>query len=109
MYEELVLGEADVVGFFGWVDNAVGALLQRAFELRTVNLYSPHEKCGKYQGNDVCRLCCEFMRQLLVVRYEVRDVDIAVVLLDQDVFADLISTTNIPSALPKQCANTAYL
>ena len=38
MQEELVLGEADVVGFFGGVDDAVGALLQRAFELLIVNL-----------------------------------------------------------------------
>lgn len=37
MEEELVFWEADVVGFFGGVDDAVGTLLQGVFELLIVS------------------------------------------------------------------------
>ena len=54
---------------------------------------------GVYQRNDICRLGCELVRQLFVVGNEVRNVDIAVVLLDQNILADLVSIRSITSVL----------
>lgn len=43
-----MLREADVVGFLGWVDDTVGTLLQRTFELGSLSLRSLHKKCENY-------------------------------------------------------------
>lgn len=47
--------------------------------------------CHIYQGYDVSGLGREPMCQLFVVGYEMSDVDVAVVLLDQDILPNLIS------------------
>ena len=44
-----------------------------------------------YNWNDLSGLACQSMRQLLVVRNEVRDIDIAIVLLYQNILSDLVS------------------
>lgn len=44
-----------------------------------------------YQRDDLCRLSVQPVRQLFIVRDDVGDIDIAVVLLDQCVFSDLVS------------------
>ena len=64
------------------------------------SIYDRVEPRGRiYQGNDVCGLSRELVRQLFVVGDKVRNVDIAVVLLDQHILADLVSTRSITSVL----------
>jgi len=45
-----------------------------------------------YQRNDLARLVIQLMRQLLIICDEICNVDVAVVLFREDVFANLIST-----------------
>ena len=45
-----MLGNADVVGFFGGVDDPVGALLQRTFELLIVR-----RELNRPEGYDLLR------------------------------------------------------
>ena len=58
-----------------WIDDTLRALLQRSFE----------------EGYDIRRVACKLVRQFFVVRDEMRDVDIAIVLFDEDVLSDLVS------------------
>lgn len=48
-------------------------------------------KRSSYQRDDFCRLGCKLMRQLFVVGYHVCYVDVAVELLYEDVFANLVA------------------
>lgn len=56
-----MFGQADVVGFFGWVDNAVGTLFESCFELFIVSPQLSDCKSHNYQGNNVCWLRREFV------------------------------------------------
>ena len=51
-----MFGQADVVGFFRRVDDAVGTLLECCFELFVVSTPISSSKSHSYQGNNVCRL-----------------------------------------------------
>lgn len=56
-----MFGQANVVGFFGWVDDTVGTLLECCFKLLVVSPPFIDSKSRYYQGNNVCRLRCEFV------------------------------------------------
>ena len=56
-----MFGQANVVGFSGWVDDAVGTLLERCFELFAVSLPFSNNQFHYYQGNNVGRLRREFV------------------------------------------------
>ena len=56
-----MFGQANVVCFFGWVDYAVGTLLERCFKLFVVSPPFSNNKSHCYQGNNVCRLRREFV------------------------------------------------
>lgn len=86
-----MLGKAEFVGFLRGVDNAMGALLQSRFELVSVSSMSYRPQCRPYQRNSIRWLCLQLVRQFFVVGYQVRNVNIAVVLLYQHVLSDMIS------------------
>lgn len=48
-----------------------------------------------HQRDHIGGVLCEFVRQLLVVGDEVGNVDVAVVLLDEHIFADLVSGAEV--------------
>lgn len=75
--EQLVLGQLD--GPLRGVDDALCARLERSLE----------------QRDDFGRVLGELVGQLLVERDEVCNVDVAVVLLDEHVFADLVSGNGV--------------
>jgi len=87
-------GGFEVGGAAGRVEDLLGALLERAFELYVqVSILSSgvcREKCP-YDRYDIRWLIVQSLRQVLVVCDQVRNVDVAVVLLRQHVLSDLIS------------------
>lgn len=48
-----------------------------------------------HQGNDLCGLVCQAVRQLFVVFDQVAKIDITVVLLEERVLAQLVSSAGI--------------
>ena len=59
--------------------------------------------CNTYNRDQIAWLSVQLMRQLLVVRYQVGDVDIAIVLLDKHVLTNLISLkTGLARAITDQ-------
>jgi hypothetical protein len=73
MKEKLVLWQLDLRVLR--IDNALCTLLQGGFEER----------------DDVGGVACDFVRKLFVVGDKMSDVDVAEVLLDQNILSDLVS------------------
>lgn len=86
-----MLREAEVVSFLGGVDDAVGALLQRGFELLVVSLIPGCSTGVGYQGYCICWLGLQPMCQFFIVGNQMGDVDVAVILLHQHVLPYLVS------------------
>lgn len=63
----------------------------RLLQTGRISLRQIKEYCSAYQWNDFSRVLCEILRKLVIVDDKVGDVDVAVVLLHQDIFADLVS------------------
>lgn len=87
-----MLRKLDVVGFLGGVYDAVGTLLERRFKLYVL-IRSKSFKCfpKAHQRYYVRGLGGKPVRQLFVVRNQMRYVHVTVVLLDQDILAYLIT------------------
>ena len=77
----------------GWKDNTLGAMPQSVFELQVVSMTKLIEVCYIHDGYDVGRLAIQPAGELLIVRYQVRNVNFAGILLDQYVFSDLVART----------------
>ena len=93
MEKQLVFRKGDVASFLGRENDTVCALFDCRFKLKNFSLDLQCRALDHYQRNYICRLCLESVCQLFIVRNEVRNVNIAVVLLYKDIFADLISVT----------------
>lgn len=87
MEKELVLREPDVL--LRGIYDALSAGLQGAFE----------------EGNDVSGGCGQLVCQLLIVRDQVRDIDVTVVLLDQYILSYLISGETLAVSTARNRAN----
>ena len=86
------LGKSQVVFAAGGVEDALCAGFERCFEL---TLTLAHHLCGEVDVTDYRydfgRLVVESMRQVLVEGDEMRNVNVAVVLLGQDILPYLIT------------------
>lgn len=98
MDQQLVLGE----GFGGFkvfyiarrVEDALCAYLECRFKLvndQHAMIYSP-SLCS-YQRNNVCGLIAETMSQLFIILYQMRNIDVAIVLFRQHVLPYLVSAS----------------
>ena len=65
---------------------------------RKVTIYN--DAIFTHQGNYLCWLRAELMRQFLVVRYQVRNVHIAVVFFDQNILPYLVTIYESVEAVP---------
>lgn len=68
MKQELVFGEVQIFGFLRGEHYAVGAFFQSYFKLRLLSGMQTLGIDGAHQGNDIGRLCGEFVRQFFIVR-----------------------------------------
>ena len=109
MKKELVLWKADVVGLLGWVDDTICALLQGTLKLSRVSNVMSQEDIDNHQGYDVCWLRGELMGKLFVVGYEMGNVDVAIVLLYQDILSYLIPAICSALAHASSCVGLTHL
>lgn len=91
MEEELVLGYGNFVGVLGGKHYSVGTLFEGGFELVFLVKHNGCMALKSYQRYNVCGLRLELMRELFIVGYQVGYIDVAIVLLHQDILSDLIS------------------
>lgn len=99
MEQQLMLGQLDVS--LRGIDDALCACLEGGFELQTLSTRPARGAYEAYQGNHIGGVLDKFVRQLLVDRDEVCDVNIAVILLDEHILAYLI-----PWVIVSSCAET---
>lgn len=89
MEQKLMFWELDVL--LRGVYDALSAGLEGGFELSSSGDASADIARATYQRYDLCWVLREVLRELVVVDYEMGDIDVAVVLLHQNILPDLIS------------------
>lgn len=100
-----MLRECDVS--LGGIDDTLCARLQRRLKLWIVSMGSLEKEMGACQRNDFGGILRQLVRKLFVVADEVRNVDVAVVLLHEHVLTDLFPVAALECG-GKRCAG-AYL
>jgi hypothetical protein len=72
------------------VDNSMGAFLQRSFELDSISRSFLGYRTA-YEWNDLCRFSDESVCKLLIEGDKVSNIDVAIVLFQENILADLVS------------------